>query len=72
MGRDMTQMMAAFYTGKQKIELRETEVPKPGPGEVLVRVRPLITHRFPLAGVQEAFRTAADKSTRCLKVHVCP
>jgi threonine dehydrogenase-like Zn-dependent dehydrogenase len=36
------------------------------------RARALITHRFPLAGVQEAFRTAADKSTRCLKVHVCP
>ncbi len=39
MGRDMPQMTAVFCSGKQRIELRETEVPQPGAGEVLVRVR---------------------------------
>ena len=32
-------MTAAFFAGKQKIELREVDVPAPAPGEVLVRVR---------------------------------
>ncbi len=32
-------MLAAFCTGKEKIEVRETDMPSPGPGEVLVRVR---------------------------------
>jgi L-iditol 2-dehydrogenase len=32
-------MRAAFITGKETIEVRETEVPSPGAGEVLVRVR---------------------------------
>ncbi|HET9477542.1 MAG TPA: alcohol dehydrogenase catalytic domain-containing protein [Dehalococcoidia bacterium] len=36
MARDMR---AAFCTGKQTIEVRDAEVPKPGPGEALVRVR---------------------------------
>jgi len=35
----MAQMTAAFLTGKEKIEVRETDVPSPGPGEVVVRVR---------------------------------
>jgi 2-desacetyl-2-hydroxyethyl bacteriochlorophyllide A dehydrogenase len=35
----MAQMTAAFLTGKESIEVRETDVPSPGPGEVLVRVR---------------------------------
>jgi L-iditol 2-dehydrogenase len=34
------------------------------------RARGLITHRFPLAETAEAFRTAADKSSRSLKVQV--
>jgi len=32
-------MLAAFSGGKGKIEVRETPVPSPGPGEVLLRVR---------------------------------
>lgn len=32
-------MKAAFFTGKEAIEVRETEPASPGPGEVLVRVR---------------------------------
>jgi len=32
-------MLAAFSGGKEKIEVRETPVPSPGPGEVLLRVR---------------------------------
>ena len=35
----MATMRAAFCTGKERIEVRETEAPEPGPGEVLVRVR---------------------------------
>jgi L-iditol 2-dehydrogenase len=34
------------------------------------RARRLITHRFPLAETAQAFRAAADKSTRSLKVQV--
>ncbi len=34
------------------------------------RARALITHRFPLADAGKAFATAADKSTRSLKVQV--
>ena len=38
-----------------------------------VKVKPLVTHRFPLTEVQEAFRVAADKSASgALKVVVCP
>jgi len=33
---------------------------------------PLVTHRFPLADVEEAFRTAGDKSTRSVKVQINP
>jgi 2-desacetyl-2-hydroxyethyl bacteriochlorophyllide A dehydrogenase len=36
------------------------------------QARALITHRFPLDGAAEAFRTASDKSTRCLKVQLTP
>jgi (R,R)-butanediol dehydrogenase/meso-butanediol dehydrogenase/diacetyl reductase len=36
MARDM---LAVFCTGKHAIEVRETDMPRPGPGEVLVRVR---------------------------------
>lgn len=36
MARDM---LAAFCTGRRAVEVRETEVPKPRQGEVLVRVR---------------------------------
>src|SRR6266542_2802201 len=32
-------MRGAFIAGKEKIDVRETDVPSPGPGEVLVRVR---------------------------------
>ena len=32
-------MLAAFSGGKEKIEVRDTPVPSPGPGEVLLRVR---------------------------------
>ena len=39
MARDMSTMKAAFCTGKQTIEVREADVPKPGAGEVLVRVQ---------------------------------
>ncbi|MDO8614649.1 MAG: alcohol dehydrogenase catalytic domain-containing protein [Dehalococcoidia bacterium] len=35
----MSQMQAAFFAGKEKIELRQTGVPDPAAGEVLVRVR---------------------------------
>jgi 2-desacetyl-2-hydroxyethyl bacteriochlorophyllide A dehydrogenase len=36
------------------------------------RLRSLITHRFSLADAAAAYATAADKSTRSLKVHVNP
>lgn len=32
-------MRAAFITGKQTVEVRDTDRPEPGPGEVLLRVR---------------------------------
>lgn len=32
-------MLAAFCTGREKIEVREVPAPSPGPGEVLLRVR---------------------------------
>jgi threonine dehydrogenase-like Zn-dependent dehydrogenase len=32
----------------------------------------LVTHRFPLAGAAEAFRTAADKSSGAVKVQISP
>ncbi len=35
-------------------------------------LRPMVTHRFPLDEVNEAFRTAADKSTGSIKVQVVP
>ena len=35
----MPQMSAAFCTGKEKIEVREVDVPSPAAGEVLLRVR---------------------------------
>jgi 2-desacetyl-2-hydroxyethyl bacteriochlorophyllide A dehydrogenase len=35
----MPPMRAAFCTGKQTIEVKDADDPKPGPGEVLVRVR---------------------------------
>ena len=31
----------------------------------------LVTHRFPLEAVEEAFRVAADKSSGSIKVHLC-
>jgi threonine dehydrogenase-like Zn-dependent dehydrogenase len=34
------------------------------------RTRAVITHRFPLAETATAFATAADKSTKSLKVQV--
>ncbi len=34
------------------------------------RARAIITHRFPLAEAPKAFATAADKSTKSLKVQV--
>ena len=34
--------------------------------------RSLVTHRFPLSRVSEAFATAADKGTASIKVHVNP
>jgi 2-desacetyl-2-hydroxyethyl bacteriochlorophyllide A dehydrogenase len=36
------------------------------------RARTLITHRFPLVEAAEAFRTASDKSSGCLKVQITP
>ena len=36
------------------------------------RARGMISHRFPLGEVDEAFRTAADKSTASLKVQINP
>jgi len=36
------------------------------------RARGIITHRFPLAKADQAFRTAADKSTASIKVQVHP
>ena len=35
-------------------------------------VRAIVTHRFPLADVNEAFRTAADKAQRSIKVTIDP
>lgn len=35
----MTAMKAAYITGKAQVEVRETEVPAPGPGDVLLRVK---------------------------------
>jgi 2-desacetyl-2-hydroxyethyl bacteriochlorophyllide A dehydrogenase len=32
----------------------------------------LVTHRYPLSDIAEAFRTAADKTTGSVKVHVTP
>ncbi len=32
-------MLAAFWTGKRQIEVREVPAPEPGPGEVLIRIR---------------------------------
>jgi threonine dehydrogenase-like Zn-dependent dehydrogenase len=32
----------------------------------------LVTHRFPLAEIADAYRTAADKSQRSIKVSVEP
>jgi len=36
------------------------------------RARGIITHRFPLAEADQAFRTAADKSSASIKVQVHP
>jgi threonine dehydrogenase-like Zn-dependent dehydrogenase len=38
----------------------------------LSKLTSLVTHRFPLAQVNEAFRTAADKSSGSIKVHIEP
>ncbi len=35
----MRKMTAAFCTGKEKIDVLDSDVPSPGPGEVLLRVR---------------------------------
>ena len=35
-----------------------------------VQASKLITHRFPLAEIENAFKTAADKKTRSIKVQV--
>lgn len=35
----MSQMPAAFFVGPRKVEVKEVATPRPGPGEVLVRVR---------------------------------
>ena len=36
------------------------------------RARSLISHRFPIDGISEAFATASDKSTKSLKVQIQP
>ena len=36
------------------------------------RARGILSHRFPLREADEAFRTAADKSTASVKVQVHP
>ena len=35
-----------------------------------VELKQLVTHKFPLAEIQQAFDTAADKSTGAIKVQV--
>ena len=35
-----------------------------------IDITPLVTHRYPLADVAEAFKTAADKQSGAVKVHV--
>ncbi len=39
MARDMPTMRAAFCTARHTVEVRDTDVPAPGAGEVLIRVR---------------------------------
>ncbi|MCY4129685.1 MAG: alcohol dehydrogenase catalytic domain-containing protein [Gammaproteobacteria bacterium] len=41
-------------------------------GGFLAEVKSLVSHRFDLSSVNDAFRTAADKSTKSLKVHFNP
>ncbi len=36
-----------------------------------VDVTKLVTHRFPFSEISEAFEVAADKTSGCIKVHVC-
>jgi threonine dehydrogenase-like Zn-dependent dehydrogenase len=36
-----------------------------------VDAKKLVTHRFPLTEIAEAFETAADKQSGSIKVHVC-
>ena len=36
-------MRAMMYLGPEQLELRETPIPKPGPGEILVRIRSATT-----------------------------
>lgn len=38
----------------------------------LNKLKSLVTHRFPIARVNEAFKTAADKSSGSIKVHIVP
>jgi len=39
MSANMSQMKAAYITGKEQIEVREAPIPEAGPGEVLLHVR---------------------------------
>src|SRR5215469_1025984 len=41
-------------------------------GRAVDRITSLVTHRFPLVAVNEAFRTAVDKNTGSIKVHILP
>lgn len=58
-------MLAYTYIEKGKFAL----VDKPKPS--LIDTTPLITHRFPLAEIEEAYRLFENKENGVIKVAVC-